>query len=540
MHSLPKHTIPAFHEFVPRFIRIGLFVLFALIFQFSNTVYLNLTGTLTGANQMLKEDLTFLFQMTMAGLTCIYPLLFRFKLRFTSRQIITWCALIVAAMMGVVLYCESVVLLAIASFILGAAKMVGTFETLVSIQLIITPKRDYGVFFSIALGLVLLSGQLSGILAVHLNYSYNWKALYNIMIGANAFMLLLAQLLLRPIRVVKKLPLYGIDWLGFFLWGSLLSTLTYVFCYGQLLDWFSSSAIRITTFLSLVIATLIVFWMFTCRRPYISPIVFTIRSINTAVFIIFIMQPFLSASGSVMGPFTTSVLGLDDLASVALNWWVVSGIVVGILFSYSWFRWYNGSFKLFFVIAFSSLSLYYLILYFTIGTLADSSILSFPYFLRGFGTILLFAGTGKYITKDASPAILTQALFYLAMVRNAIGSLIPASLLGYVEYIRTMDFHTKLVGKIDVYGSSASILYTGIYNRTIIKGSNTFESSIMAGKVLFTKVNQQAILLAGHEIFGFMVVLGIALIALLLLLHFSSHITRRIPSWGAIRSVLRF
>jgi len=539
MNAVPRHTIAAFHSFIPRMARISLFVLFALIFQFSNTVYLNLTGTLTGASQMLKEDLTFFFQMTMVGLCLVYPLLFRFKLRFTSRQTITTCAIIVAAMMAIAMYSDSVVVLATASFILGAAKMVGTFETLVSIQLIITPKKDYGVFFSVALCLVLLSGQVSGIWAVQLNYTYDWKAIYRILLAAHAIMILLAQLVLHNVRVTKKLPLYGIDWLGLVLWSLLFTALTYIFSYGQLMDWLHSREIRIAVFLSLVFAALTLFWMFRAGRPYIHSFIFKIKSVNTAIFIILLMQPFLSASGSVMGPFTTGALKLDDLANAALNWYIAAGIFAGSLFSYWWFQWYNGPSKVFFIIAFVSLTLYYVLLYFSLGTLADSSAIALPYFLRGFGNILLFAGTGKYITRDAGPAIFTQVLCYLAMARNALGSLIPASLIAYAQSVRTLDFHTKLAGNTGTYSPLVSDFYSAAYNRAIRGGSSTTEGSIMAAKGLYAKVNQQAVFLAGREIFGIMAWAGLVIILLLLLWHFSGPVTRKIPSWKAIRSVTR-
>jgi hypothetical protein len=110
-----------------------------------------------------------------------------------------------------VLITDSILVLALASFVLGAAKMLATFEALVSIQLIITPNKDYGVFFSVALGIVLASGQVSGIWAIYLNHDHDWTVIYKIMMAANAVVILLAQILLQPIRVAKKLPLYGID-----------------------------------------------------------------------------------------------------------------------------------------------------------------------------------------------------------------------------------------------------------------------------------------------------------------------------------------
>jgi DHA2 family multidrug resistance protein len=539
MNAVPKSTIAAFHSFIPRVARIALFVFFALTFQFSNTVYLNLTGTLTGASQMLKEDLSFFFQMTMVGLCAIYPLLFRIKLCFTSRQVITTCAVVVAAMMAIAMYSGSVVVLATASFVLGAAKMVGTFETLVSIQLIITPKKDYGVFFSVALGLVLLSGQVSGIWAVKLNYDYDWRAIYRIILAGHALLIVLAQLFMHNSRVAKKLPLYGIDWFGALLWSLSFTCVTYVFSYGQVMDWLFGREIRIAILLSMIFVALTVFWMFRASRPYMHPLVFRIKSVNTAIFIILLMQPFLSASGSVMGPFTMGALKLDDLNNAALNWYIAGGLAAGSVFCYGWFRWYNGSFKLFFVIAFLSLTLYYILLYFSLGTLADSSAIALPYFLRGFGNILLFAGTGKYITRDVGPAIFTQVLCYLAMARNALGSLIPASLLAYWQSTRTLDFHTKLAGNTGTYSPAASDFYFAAYNRAVRAGSSTADSSVMAAKGLYAKINQQAVFLAGREIFGIMAMAGLTVIFLLLLWHFSGPVTRKIPSWKAIRAVTR-
>jgi hypothetical protein len=240
-----------------------------------------------------------------------------------------------------------------------------------------------------------------------------------------------------------------------------------------------------------------------------------------------------------MGPFTMGALKLDDLNNAALNWYIAAGIAAGSLFSYCWFRWYNGPSKVFFIIAFVCLTLYYVLLYFSLGTLADSSAIALPYFLRGFGNILLFAGTGKYITRDAGPAIFTQVLCYLAMARNALGNLIPASLIAYAQSVRTLDFHTKLAGNTGTYSPLVSDFYSATYNRAMRGGGSTAEGSVMAAKGLYAKVNQQAVFLAGREIFGIMAIAGLVIILLLLLWHFSGPVTRKIPSWKAIRAVTR-
>lgn len=533
-----QHTIVAFREFVPRPMRILLFICFAFIFQFSNTAYLTLTGTITGINQMLKEDLNFLYQMSMVGICFVYPLLFRFKLRYTSQQLIIACSITIIVMMYITTMTDAMPILAVASLILGTAKMLGTFEALVSIQLIITPSKDYGVFFSVALGIVLLSGQLSGTWAIGLNYDYDWKAIYKIIIALHAVMILLTQLLMRHTRVAKKLPLYGIDWLGYFLWVCLFTSMTYLFTYGQVLDWFQSEKIRYSLWLSLFFLFLTLVRMFMARRPYVKAEVFTIKSVNIAVLLMLLLQPFLSASGSVLGPFTTIVLGMDDLTTGMLNWWIIIGIVLGALFSYYWFLRINGSFKIFFMIAFASLTGYYLMIFFTLGNYADTRILTLPYLLRGFGNMLVFAGVGKYVTRNVGLDIFTQVLCYLAMVRNALGSLIPSSLIGYAEYWRTLDYQNKLATKIGQFNQLASDLHRSTYSKILGMGHTSTDAAKIAGKALYAKVNQQALLLAGREIFGLMTIVGIIVVLLLMGIHFGKPFISRIPPWRKLRHVL--
>ncbi|MDF2516342.1 MAG: hypothetical protein K0R59_1638 [Sphingobacterium sp.] len=534
----PQHAIVAFKDAVPRHLRIILFVCFAFIFQFSNTAYLTLTGTIMGINQMLKEDLNFLYQMSMVGICFVYPLLFRFKLRFTSQQLIIGCSIVVIVMMYITTLTDAMPILAVASFMLGTAKMLGTFETLVSIQLIITPSKDYGVFFSVALGIVLLSGQLSGIWAIGLNYDYDWKAIYKIMIALHAVMILLVQLLMRHTRVAKKLPLFGIDWLGYFLWTCLFSSLTYLFTYGQVLDWFHSEKIRYSLWASILFLVLTISRMITARRPYVKVEVFTIKSVNIAILLILLLQPFLSASGSVLRPFTTGVLGMDDLSFGNLNWWIVFGIILGALFSYYWFLRINGPFKMFFMIAFTALTVYYLLFFFTLGNYADTEVLALPYLLRGFGNMLVFAGVGKYVTKNVGLHIFTQVLCYLAMARNALGSLIPSSIIGYVEYWLTLDYQNKLATKVDQINQLASDLHRSSYTKMLGMGHTSADAAKIAGKALYAKLNQQAALLAGREIFGLMTLLGILVVVLLIGIHFGKPFISRIPPWRKLRHVL--
>lgn len=533
------HRVIAFREFVPHYVRIGLLVVFSIVYQFSATVYPALGAQLVGAHQWLKEDVTFLSQMTMLGVCFVFPLLIRFKLRFTSQEIIVTTSLVIILMMVISLNCRSMTILAGCSFILGAAKMLGTFESLISVQLIITPNKDYGVFFSVALGIVLACGQLSGIAASYLNDAYDWTALYKLIIMAIAGMVILVLLLFRNVRVARKLPLYGIDWLGLGTWCAFFASFIYFFSYGQVRDWFYNSSIRVSVLAGVMFALLTLSRMSYTRRPFISMRVFTIRHVNVAVALMLLLQLLLGASGSVLGPFTAGVLRLDDLNNAALNWWTIAGIVMGSIFSYLWFLRINGSFKVFFVMAFSALTLYHLLMYFAFSTYAEAGVMSIPYLLRGFGQMLIFAGTAKYITSNIPLDIFMQVLCYMGMARNVLGSLVPVSLIGYWQQVLATGYHQKLASGVDFASPGAMTFYNKLFAGSMQQGVSITDAGITANRGLYGRVYQQAVVLAGRDIFGFMTVGGIVLVVLILCIHFSRPFIRQIPSWRKVRAVYR-
>lgn len=129
-------------------------------------------------------------------------------------------------------------------FIEGMCKIQGTFECMSNIQLWMSPTRDFTVFFPVLHIIIIGSMQLSDLLAVYLMYHFHWSYMHLLVSGFMMVDLLILTTCIRHFRTFKKLPLFGIDWLGGILWAVLALEITYLFNYGEFYDWWNSPVIR--------------------------------------------------------------------------------------------------------------------------------------------------------------------------------------------------------------------------------------------------------------------------------------------------------
>lgn len=515
-----NQPLQCFKEFVPGWVRVALFVLFAILFQCANPVYLSLMGDIVGANQIYKEDLTFVYQVSTIGVTFIFPLLFRIKFRFTSQQILAVCSVLLALLLLNCAYTSSIPVLILCAFFIGALKMIGTFETLVSIQLIITQHKDYGMFFSVALGIVLLCGQLSATLAVILADWFDWKMIYYLAAILLGIQTLLILVLLRPFRIVKLLPLVGIDWKGIFHWSILFSLISYVITYGHVLDWYASEKITIATMAALLWLMLIGYRTYTVPRALILPQVFKLKNVQVAILVILTAQVMLNTTGSILGPFTGAVMRLDNLHSGDLNWWIAGGILTGAILGYCWFKYINGPFRIIFAAGFAALTLHHGLLYFAFSGAAGEQQLYFPYFLKGLGNILIFAAAAKYMTIGVDFDVFTQMLCYVAMFRNALGNAVAGALSSETVYHLSQDYLQKLASKMDATNLQPV-------------------ARQLTSKAMYARVSREAMVLAGKEIFGQVAIFGMIVLVGLCFYHFAAPFIRTFPSWGNLYKAVK-
>lgn len=506
-----------FREFVPDRMRFIILLLTAIIFQLTSFIYLTNLNEVVGGKSITTEDAKLISAASFVGMTMIFPILFRIKFRFMSRTTLLSVIAILIATNIISIYSDNVFVLLTAGFITGAARMIGTFECLSTIQLVITPKRDFTVFFSVVYLIVLGAIQMSGLITAEMSYLYNWTYMPTLMIAILLVVMVTLFILMRPIRLMKKFPLYQIDWQGLVLWSLVLIIFNFVFEYGRRLDWFDSIYIRVGVIVGTVLLILAVTRMFTIKRPIIAPEVFKYKNLLKALVLLGFLQLFLSTGNVIMNSFTGGILHYDILNNTSLNWMVFAGVVIGALYAFYWMSIYRGGYKPIFFIGFAGFVLFHFILYFTFQTSVSKEDLYLPYALKGFGYASLYISIALYAAQGIPFPHFFQSLAILGFVRAALGGTIANSLCSNVLQHLQKRSLTFLSSDMDLLNPESNQFYSDMFHGAINRGQSVEMAHTAATSALFGVSNMQALLLSWKEIFG-----GITLMGILFLLVIAS------------------
>ena len=165
-------VLPMFRSFVPRKMQPWIYLFIAVTFQLSGGVYLGALNQMIGSMSLMREDILMCMYANLAGMAIYFPLLFRMKFRFTNKTLLTSAALGVLLCNLIAPHITFLPLLWLVCFIEGMCKIQGTFECMSNIQLWMTPKRDFTVFFPWLHIVILGSIQLSDLITTRLMYHY--------------------------------------------------------------------------------------------------------------------------------------------------------------------------------------------------------------------------------------------------------------------------------------------------------------------------------------------------------------------------------
>lgn len=533
-----KYRIGAFRPFMPDWARFAIIFAMALVFQLSQAVYLGNLGEMVGATGLTAEDVRLLAGASFCGTTMVFPLLFRIKFRFMSRTILVGCSAVVLLGNLVTMTSTCLPLLLAVSFLVGVFKMIGTFECMSSMQLVVTPKRDLAVFFCFLYPIILGSVQLSGLLSAWCADHGDWRRMHLAIAAAHAAMILLLALTLRPFRFIKRLPLYQVDWLSFALWSAVLLLLDFVLEYGRRLDWLDSAAIRGALAAALALAACTVFRMFTAKRPLIAPAVFCYRNLLVAILLYAGMQLLLGPTNVILPALTAGVLHYDGLHIAALNWAFLGGIALGTAGSYHWLVVCRGGFKTIIAAAFLCLVLGLLALQPAVAPSIPQAAFHLPAVLRAAGYTILYIALTIYTVQQVPFLHFIPSLALVGIVRTAIGGTAANALASQVlEHFAKI--HRSVLGQgLDPLNDTAAALRHGVQLGVAAHGGSPEQAAAAATGALYGKVQLQALLVSWKDLLGWWSLLGLLLLAGLLSFRYVAPTLRRMPSFRQLAAAL--
>lgn len=386
----PPFAMPMFRSFVPEKLRPWIYVLQAFCFQFSGGVYLGAMSERVGEHALMREDIQMCLYSTLAGMALYFPLLFRMKFRFTNKQLLVASALVILGGNILTVFSLPLPLLWLICFVCGMAKIQGTFENMSNIQLWMTPRRDFAVFFPLLHIILLTSIEVSGYLAAAFAFYAHWELMHWLVCGLMLFVLLVQTTLCRPFRPMPNIvPLRGIDWTGALLWALMSLQVVGLLCYGNWLDWWNSPITRLLSGTSLITLAVCLHRMFTHPQPYIEPRMWTYRYAVAIILLIGVVEAIISVENVLETTYCHGVMHYDDLRYEALCQWSLPGVWAGCLFSLGWLklmRW--NAYKLI-AVGLLALAVYQIGFYHLMASHINIELLRLPIAMRGFGCALL-------------------------------------------------------------------------------------------------------------------------------------------------------
>lgn len=511
-------SMPMFRRFVPERIRPWIYVFFAVTFQFSGGLYLGTLNQMEGETALMREDLLMCLYANLAGMAVYFPLLFRMKFRFTNKT------LLCASATGVLLcnlaapHVTFLPLLWLVCFLEGICKIQGTFECMSNIQLWMSPARDFTVFFPILHIVILGSMQLSDLLATYLMYYYRWDYMQLCICGGMMVDLLILTVCTRHFRMVKKFPLYGIDWLGALLWAALLLQVAYLFDYGDWYDWWNSPVVRRLAVAIGIIIALCLWRMLTVRHPYLEPKMWTYRHLWPIFILITLVEVFLATEHVLEEVFCEEVMRYAETVSVRLDWLALSGILAGCLFAYWWMHVKRFSYLRLLATGLAVLACYLSGFYFTLSADIHLSQLYLPVLFRGFAYAVLSATFMVCLEEIMTFQHFFQALSVFNMLHMVVGGVMGAAL-----YSQGLSY--CVADNLLRYGASVERV---AYSRAPFPLEEYMESFV--SRIMEVSLKQ---------IYGW--VLYACLFLFLLFLLYDAPIRRELklmPSWRKIRTLI--
>ena len=507
-------TMPMFRSFVPKKMQPWIYVVFAFMFQISGGVYLGALNEMVGGHSLLREDLQMCLYSNLAGMAIFFPVLFRMKFRFTNKTLLTASALGILVCNLVVPYITFLPLLWAVCFIEGICKIEGTFECMSTIQLWMTPKRDFTVFFPMLHIVILGSMQLSDLITTGLMYYYHWTYMHLFTAAMMFIMLIVLTCCVRHFRFMRKFPLFGIDWLGGALWAALLLEVAALFDYGEYLDWWNSPVTWQLTIVIIANLGFCIWRMLTIRHPYYDPKIWSYRHYIPLLCLITLVEIILGTEHVVEEMFYDGVMHYEAMVSTSLDWYAIAGILAGCLFAYWWMHIRRYNYLRLIIIGMIALTAYLVGFYFTVSSEIHITQLAPMIICRSFAYAILSATFMVCLEEMMTFQHFFQGLSVFNMLHMIVGGVIGGAI-----YSRMMNYYVP--DNLARYGASVDSVAVSRNHIDLASFMQQFTTQVMEISI--------------KQIYGWVAYACIFLFLLLLLYDFPARRSlKSIPSWKEV------
>ena len=322
-------------------------------------------------------------------------------------------------------------LLLVVCFIGGMAKLQGTFELMSNIQLWITPRRDFAVFFPVLHIVLLTSIEGSAFLAAWFGYHFTWQMMHVFIIGAMCVVVGVQLVMCRPFcPMPNRISLRGIDFCNGLLISLLMLVLSYIFVYGDYKMWMDSRTLRILTGVALALAGVVVHRLLRVANPYVDLRIFRLRNIVPIMVVVTMGELLLGCEHTLEEILNTEVIRLEEHTKAQLLLWALPGVYLGIAIDLLWLKVMKWKVWKLFALGFGFILAYALLMYFRLDMQVNIEQFRLPIICRGAAYAIL-AATLMWALNESAPS---QEQFFMGLFVFNIFHMYLAGAAGYGIY----------------------------------------------------------------------------------------------------------
>lgn len=396
----------------------------------------------------------------------------------------------------------------ITSFFIGFLKAFMMLELIVLIRPFLSPQNIRSNFYSYFYPIVYGFSQLSLLVTSIIAYNFQWQYMYYIAI---IMLLISISIILITMRFEKKeirIPFKYVDWRSLLYMDFILLMIIYVCIYGKVDDWFSSSFIKGAFILVPIVLFLFFYHEKNRRFPYIDLSVLKFRKPLVSYIFMFIAM-FIISSNTLINSYATTIIGVNNVKSNALNLFSIPGFIVGAIICYWWFKLQIYRFRTLIFWGMACLNLYLALIYFGIAPYGTYEYLFLPMFFRGVGMIIIFIAFGVYAVEELPLKYTVHNAFFIVCMRSTLAPVVASSFYSNMLYRKQTQYSQYLSENLMNTSPETMNIFQSNLNNALSNGKSYEEALVLATKKLYALVSTQASLVAMKELLGWTLMISI-------------------------------
>jgi len=414
-------AMPMIKPFVPKALQPWIYLLFAIIFQLVNGVYLGQSAQMMGDLSLMREDVMMIGYFGIVGVAMPFPFLFRLKFCFTNRQLLLTAVGGMLLVQLIVPHVTWVPLLCLLSYACCFMKLMATFECFSNIQLWMTPKRDFCIFFPLLYCVVIGDMSLSALIAEWVVYhTGSWHSMHYFVAALLMVVWAAIWLITQPFRFMKPIPFISIDVLGCVLWSAFLLEGIWLFNYGEYYNWWDGRLWRLVAVAWPVTLYMAIQRMRHIRHPYLAKEAFRYKRLWPILGMFAIGEWMNSTPKVLQNAFTGSILHWGMPQTEIFNLVSIVGAFSGCMFCLYWMKILKRQYAHLMTVGFAFLLVYQVMMYFYVSPELNIERFYLPIFLRDFGYAIFFVTLTVYLEELMPFQHFFMGLTIAGFIRNGL------------------------------------------------------------------------------------------------------------------------